>query len=120
MKVSRKKILENTSSYRDGLIESLKNDPEELALYIQVTIEDYEENGNIKPFLVALRNIVDVKGGISQLAEQTKLNRQSLYKTLSLDGNPRFDTLITILKAIGVKMSFKPEISINSKQENAA
>ena len=69
-------------------------------------MEEFDETGDIKSLLISLRHIVDAKGGIATLAEKTNLNKQTLYRTLSLEGNPRFDTLTAILKALGVKLSF--------------
>ena len=110
--MSVKRTLEITASHHDYLIKSLQ-DPKELAAYLQVTMEEFDETGDIKSLLISLRHIVEAKGGITQLAEKTKLNRQALYRTLSLDGNPRFDTLTAILKALGVKLSFN--LSKNKK-----
>jgi len=42
------------------------------------------------------------------ISQITNLNRQSMYKTLSEEGNPRLSNLITILKAIGIKLTFHP------------
>ena len=106
--MNKKQIIENTSSYHDDLIESLQNDSELLSTYLQVTMEDYQESRDMKSFLVSLRNIVEAKGGIAKLAEKTKLNRQALYKTLSLNGNPRFETLDTIIRALGFEISIQP------------
>ena len=44
-------------------------------------------------FLLALRDVVEAHGGVGQLAKVAKLNRESLYKLLSKDGNPRLSSL---------------------------
>ena len=103
---------EIAGSYHDYLIKSLQ-DPKELAAYLHVTMEEFDETGDITSLLISLRHIVEAKGGIAKLADQTKLNKQTLYRTLSLEGNPRFHTLTRILKALGVKMSFKVSDSEN-------
>nr|WP_257162694.1 addiction module antidote protein [Corynebacterium cystitidis] len=43
--------------------------------------------------------------GMTQLAQQTGVNRKSLYKTLSKDGNPSFATITKIMKALGLKLT---------------
>ena len=105
--MTRKKILKNTESYHDSLIASLQ-DPNELQAYIKIAVEDYQETKDIKSLLVSLRNVAEAKGGMSKLAEKTNLNRQSLYKTLSLQGNPRLDTFETLLHELGFQLLIQP------------
>lgn len=54
-------------------------------------------------FITALGHVVRHKG-IAQLAEQTGLNRESLYKTFNGKVQPRWDTVHRLLKALGVKL----------------
>src|ERR1700722_12069275 len=43
--------------------------------------------------------------GMSQIAKKTGLSRESLYKTLSAEGNPEFGTIIRVMHALGLKFS---------------
>jgi probable addiction module antidote protein len=43
--------------------------------------------------------------GMAMIAEQTGLAREALYKSLSADGNPRLTTLLSVLKAMGLRLS---------------
>lgn len=43
--------------------------------------------------------------GMTQLARDTKLGRESLYKALSVDGNPSFATMMKVFDALGMKLS---------------
>jgi len=108
--MSRKSILEHTSSYHDKLIESLKN-PEDANEYLRVAMDEYHGDGDRDAFLLALRNIAEAKGGMGQLAKRTHLNRQNLYSALSEDGNPQLGTLDLILKALGYRLDIQPENS---------
>jgi DNA-binding phage protein len=54
---------------------------------------------------MALRTVVDALGGMAKLAEKTGLSRETLYRTLSSNGNPRLDTLAAILAAFGLTLS---------------
>ena len=55
-------------------------------------------------FLIALKDVIDDRGeNISELAEQAKITRQTLYKALSEDGNPKFSTITNILKSFSVQ-----------------
>lgn len=57
-------------------------------------------------FLAALRDIAEARGlGMSQLAKETHLNRESLYRMLSKQGNPELGNLYVILNALGLKLS---------------
>jgi len=95
-----------TVDYQADLIESLK-DPDEALAYLQVALEEYDQDGDYEMFMIALRNVTEAKGGINALAESTQLNRQNLYRVLSKDGNPRLDTLSTILHSLGFELSVK-------------
>lgn len=47
------------------------SDPENARSYLDVAIEEFEEDGDIDAFLLALRNVADAQGGIGQLAKRT-------------------------------------------------
>lgn len=67
-------------------------------------------------FLLALRDIAEAKGGMSWLSDESDLNRENLYRTLSLKGNPRFFNLLAVLDAVGLEFSIK---ITNDKPRNA-
>jgi probable addiction module antidote protein len=47
--------------------------------------------------------------GMSDIAKQTGLSRESLYKALSGDGHPQFETIALVLGALGLRLSVEPE-----------
>jgi probable addiction module antidote protein len=51
--------------------------------------------------------------GITQIARETGLGRESLYKALSAEGNPEFATVVKIMKALGLRLHATP-ISVRS------
>jgi probable addiction module antidote protein len=55
--------------------------------------------------LLALRNVAEAQGGVAQLADKAKLNRESLYKTLSERGNPEFQSLEALLHVLGFRLA---------------
>ena len=75
-------ILKNTADYHEQFIDSLKN-PQETYGYLQVAMEEYQEDNDAETLFVALRNIATAQGGITALARKTHLNRQNLYTILS-------------------------------------
>lgn len=68
--------------------------------YLTIALED----GDTKTVQVVLRDIARAHG-MTQLAKDTQLNRESLYKSLSKEGNPSFATITKIMKALGLKMT---------------
>jgi probable addiction module antidote protein len=81
----------------------LRND-KDIAGYIEAMLED----GDPRAIPIALRTVVDALGGMAALADKTGLSRETLYRTLSEKGNPRLDTLSTILAAFGLRLSVQP------------
>ena len=89
-----------TVSYRDDLLKRLE-DPEYSALYLDEVIA----TGDRKALMIALKDVVDARGGVGALADKVPLQRQSLYKVLSKQGNPTLETLGAILKPLGLRLS---------------
>lgn len=61
-----------------------------------------------KDFLKALRNVAEARR-IAVVAQDAGVNRESLYRALSENGNPRLDTYDAVLEAVGLDYSFKPK-----------
>lgn len=77
-------------------------------------------DGDARAIPVALRTITDAAGGMAALAEKTGLSRETLYRTLSQKGNPRLDTLTTILAAFGLRLSVQATKSRTRGRESRA
>lgn len=90
-----------TVPYRDLLLPRLQ-DPTEAAHYLTACLEEGDE-----VFLIGLRDVVDAQGGMAQLAEASGLNRETLYRTLSANGNPRLSSLGLIVEALGLRISIE-------------
>jgi len=73
--------------------------PEMIQEYIQAAIED----GDPVTLRLALADVAKAKG-MGTIADDTKLNRQNLYKSLSESGNPSFNTINKVMKACGLKL----------------
>ena len=93
--------------FREFVKEKLR-DPKEAVSYLNTALEEYEKDSDSEAFLLALRTVTEVQGGISELSKKTKLNRQHLYRTLSSKGNPRLNTLETVLNGLGFRLSIIP------------
>ena len=97
-------IDDKTTSYREQLLAELA-DKTEAQNYLMVALDEYEQDGDLNSFMLALRNVAEAQGGVGQLAKKTSLNRQHLYRLLSSKGNPRILTLDNILRAMGFKLA---------------
>ncbi len=75
---------------------------EAIASYLAACLEDEDPN----VFLRALGHVAKARG-IMQLAKETGLGRESLYKSLSSGAKPRFDTIVRICKALNVPLGIK-------------
>lgn len=76
---------------------------EMIAAYLSSILED----GDTDEFMAALGDVARAKG-ISELAAQTGLGRESLYKTLSGSSKPRFDTVVKIARGLGMELTLSP------------
>jgi probable addiction module antidote protein len=101
--------------FSDYMLEKLKN-PEEARAFLELAIEEYENDNDTKAFLHILRLIAEAQGGLSKLAEHSNLNRQNLYKILSGKTTPRLDTALSIIKGLGFKISIEPSNFIENNR----
>ena len=75
--------------------------------YLAVALEEYEEDGNIKAFLLAVRDVANAQGGLSKLAAHVQLDHQSLHEAFSENGTLPFHTMGAILHGLGFKFSIE-------------
>jgi probable addiction module antidote protein len=80
----------------------LDND-EVIAEYLNAALED--ENPDV--FLRAIANVAKARG-MSKLAADSGLGRESLYKALAPGAKPRYDTVLKLIKALGVELHAAP------------
>ncbi len=75
--------------------------PEDCAAFIRAAIE---EAGDDPAFIAAVLGDVARSRGMAQIARDTGISREGLYKALSADGNPSLSTLIKVLGALGLRL----------------
>jgi probable addiction module antidote protein len=75
---------------------------QDIALYFDACVSDDPGDGSL--VRAALGDIARARG-MSQLARDTGLAREGLYKALSPDGNPEFATVMKVIKALGLKLN---------------
>ncbi len=88
----------------DTVLQEILKDPAEALSYLQVSFEDEDP----RIFLLALADVAKAHGGLQVLAKKTGLNRESLYRTLSLKGNPKLQSIDAILHSLGMRLSVEP------------
>jgi probable addiction module antidote protein len=96
-------------SYKQYLIESLK-DPEEASAYLKACLEEALETNEMGIFQLAVRDVVEAQGGITEISSKMNVGRESFYKSLSPTGKPKFVTIMQALKACGFEMDFHPTL----------
>lgn len=92
--------MEKTKTTRYDVAEHLRT-PEEMAAYLQACLE--EANGDATFVAKALGDIARAKG-MSQVARDAGLSRESLYKALSGERSPGFDTILKVIKALDLEL----------------
>lgn len=91
-------------SHEEEIVKELRDDPEFAAEYLRAAMEDSSEP---KVLLIALRQIAKARG-IAKVAKRAHIERESLYRALSPNGNPRFSTIMAITKALGLTLTVEP------------
>jgi probable addiction module antidote protein len=92
--------MSKTATTRYDVAEHLRT-PEEMAAYLEACLEDGA--GDAALVAKALGDIARAKG-MAQVARGAGLSRESLYKALSGDRSPSFDTILKVVGALGLKL----------------
>lgn len=86
------------------VVEELKTE-EDMALYLEAAME---EAGDDAAFIARVLGDIARARGMTQLARDTGIGRESLYKALSGEGNPSFATILKVVHALGVRLHAAP------------
>ena len=78
---------------------------EDMAAYLEAALED----GDPALIAAALGDIARSRG-MTQISRDTGLGRESLYKALSVEGNPEFATILKIFQALGLRLHVTPTV----------
>lgn len=90
--------------------EHLKTD-EDMAAYLEAALEE----GDSALIAAALGDIARAKG-MTQVAREAGLGRESLYKALSSSGNPEFATILKVVQALGLQLHASPATARSAGQ----
>jgi probable addiction module antidote protein len=92
--------MKKTLTTRYDVAEHLRT-PKEMAAYLEACLD--EADGDAAFIAKALGDIARAKG-MAQIARDTGLSRESLYKALSGDRSPGFDTILKVIEALGMRL----------------
>ncbi len=90
---------------------------EDMALYLDACLD--EDTGDGALVRAALNDIARARG-MSQLARDTGLTREGLYKALSASGNPEFSTMLKVIKALKIKLRAVPAAPAKARRARKA
>jgi len=93
-------------TYDETLKETL-SDPEEAAAYLNAALEE----GDPAVFLLALKDVANIHGGVARVAQAANLNRENLYRMLSGNGNPTVNSLNALLHTLGLRLAITTDKS---------
>jgi probable addiction module antidote protein len=90
-----------SASHEEAIVRRLRKNPEFAAEYLKAALEDQDEP---RVLLIVLRRLALARG-VAKVARAAGIERESLYRALSVRGNPRLSTLIAVTKAIGLRLT---------------
>lgn len=76
--------------------------PDEVAEYLVAAFEDGGDDAAYMAHVIGIA--ARAHGGMTKLAKETGMTRAGLYKALSKDGNPSFDTIVKAMRVLGVRL----------------
>ena len=88
-------------SHDEAVIRELRDNPRFAVEYLKAALE---EDSEPRVLLIALRRVVQARG-IAKIAKTAGVERESLYRALSKQGNPRLSTLAAVTKAVGLRLT---------------
>ncbi|EDQ1914854.1 DNA-binding protein [Salmonella enterica] len=105
MNFAKQKNYPAAVDHNAAMIEELRADPDYANAYLANALEEINEPGGLGGFLVALRQVIEARGGISEAAKKSGLARQSIYRALSPNGNPTITTLAQLAAVAGLQFT---------------
>lgn len=93
-------------NYEDDLLKRLK-DQDYAVEYLNAVLED-EGDDQQERFLMALKDVAKVHG-VANVANESKITREALYRVLSDKGNPELATLLSVLSALGLRIKIETD-----------
>jgi probable addiction module antidote protein len=93
--------VKRNEDFKADLLAELRRDPDYAPEYLSAAKADSND-----AFLVALRDVAEARKGMRKVAKEAGVNRESLYRALSKNGNPSISTLDAVLRTLGIDVKF--------------
>ena len=110
----QKEFINNAPKWEDDHLERLLN-AEYQKKWLELTLNEFLEDGNVETFIRCLTDVVKVRvkisgrGEISRLAKELKIDRSNLSEIVNGDKQPRLETAFKLLNGLGYKYDIKLE-----------
>jgi probable addiction module antidote protein len=101
--------LKGAVSHHEREIAELSADRELAVAHLKAAMESLDNPDDRAAGLLALRTVAEAYGGLTAVAAEAGISRESLYRSLSPKGNPTLKTLLAVLKTVGLRLSVEPE-----------
>jgi probable addiction module antidote protein len=93
-------------SYEEELYKILQ-DPAKAEAYLNASLNDEDP----RIFLLALKDVIEARFKISDVAKEANLNRENIYRILSKKGNPKLTSIQSILNAVGLNLAVQSKFN---------
>lgn len=107
-------------TWHEILMERFAADWAEAIGYLDVALEEYQDDGDTPFFLLGLQHVIEARGGIAAVAKQAGIEAQCLSDMLASDAAPRLDVLSKILRSLGCRLSIEPLKDASSQLDGGA
>ena len=101
--------LKGVVSHHERELAELRADRELAVEYLKAAMESLDDPDARAAGLLALRAVAETYGGLSVVAAEAGISRESLYRALSPKGNPTLKTLLAVLKTLGLRLTVERE-----------
>ena len=95
-------------SHRDFMTAVLREDPELAAMYLREAFASLDKPEEREVAMMGIRNVAQAYGGLGKIAQDAGISREALYRALSPKGNPTLNTLLAVLRSVGMRLSVEP------------
>ena len=103
------KDLAGVRSHHQAEVAELAADRQLAIEYLRAAMESLDDPDDRGAGLLALRAVAEAHGGLSAVAKEAGISRESLYRALSPNGNPTLKTLLAVLQTVGLRLSVASE-----------
>ena len=104
-------------TWHEILIADLAANRAEAIDYLDLSLQEYQTDGDTSFFLKGIRNIIEALGGVTKIAKQTDTEPEVLFEVLSSDDVPCIDTLNIIANALECRLSIEPIAAASPNSE---